>query len=169
MRSLKVWIAISAIIVAIVIVSITNLDELVYPEVENVASQVEFDDSTLRMITNTYAVNTVCEYVLLSNEIGVSPLADHTEWFEQKFGDIKQKVTDEFYNNMASDGEFTIEENEHLDKLIEEYLVKIKSRINPSILADYEYGIMPRLFPEHLEEDPSCAAIVQEYYPNLIP
>ncbi len=176
MKSLKVWIAISAIIVIIVIVGITNLDELIYPEVENVASQVEFDDSTIRMVTNTYAVNTVCEYALLSKEIGVSPLVDHTEWYKQKFGDLQLEFKENFqkfieeeqrlgYSNLNPDPNF----QEKSNTLIQVYLDKVKSRINPSIIADYEFGFMPGLLPEHLEEDPSCAAIVQEYYPYLIP
>lgn len=151
--------------VIIALILFTNVDELV-------ASKVEFDESTFYEVSNTYPINTVCEIALLSGEVWKTPLADHTEWFDDKFGDIKQKVTDEYYNNMASDGQLTIEEKERLDELTMEYFEELMSRIKPSLLekyGDYQPGSMIFLLPEHLEEDPECAKILKKNYANLVP
>ena len=120
-------------VVGILITGFTNIDELTVPVIEKSISEIEFDTSTVSSITGLYAINTRCELFLLGKESWQSPLADHTQWFYDKFGDLTKVVTDEYYNEIATDGVLTPEENERFKILMEEYYNKIKLRINPSL------------------------------------
>ena len=153
------------IVVGILAIVFTNIDELTVPKIEESISKIEFDTRTVSSVTGLYAINTKCEYALLFGEIGISPIQQHTEWFEQKFGDIKKKVTEAYYDDMAADGVVTPQEMERLDALTEEFYEKVKLRINPSLLQS---TTSPGFYQVFLDEDPECAKIVQEYYPDLI-
>lgn len=165
---MKILVIVGVIISAIIgvtVIGFTNIDELVYPDVEEVVSQVEFDQSSVYQLTDNYPINTRCELALLGKEFLMSPLHDHTQWFYDKFGDLTKVVTDVYVNEMATDGVLTPKESERLDNLIEEYYNKINSRIKPSLRET----LFPRLLSEDdLAKDPECAKIIKENFPNMV-
>jgi len=165
MKKKAIGVGIGIVVVIVILVLFTNIDELTVPKIEESISEIEFDTTSISSVTGIYAINTRCELALLGKEVWKPPSADHTQWFYDKFGDLTKVVTDVLVNEIGADGVVTLAEMERLDVLNEEFYEKLKLRVNPSL---QNLPLQMPFYQEDLEEDPECAKLVHEMYPELI-
>lgn len=168
MKKKAIWIGIGiAAVLVIVVIGFTNIDELVYPEVKKTLSQIEVDDSSIRMLTNTYPINTKCEFFLA---VGDRKLKD-PNWIQEQLGDEKfnqlykkqeQEILD-FWNSMGGSCHLAASPAacfQALRELSEKQSNERESMIfHPTLLNEYQNLQTPEdlknFYKEGLEE-PGC-------------
>lgn len=165
-RAIGIGIGIAAV-VGIVVIGFTNIDELVYPEVEKIISQIEVDDSSIRVLTNTYPINTKCDYFLA---VGDGKLKD-PNWIQEQLGEEKfnhlkikheQEILD-FWNSVGGSchkASIPAMCFQTLRELSEKQSNEIESMIiHPTLLNEYRNLKPPEelknFYKEGLEE-PGC-------------
>jgi len=143
-----------------VVFAFTNVDELVSPTITASLEQVEIDTRSINIITNTFPVNTMCQYALLIEEASRPPFSEHSQWYNERFGDIQEDFKEKVTEFSLRGGRFDSEEG---GKIIRDFYEKLKPRINPTILEQYQqFPTLPHVSPKQLEEDPECAELLKE-------
>lgn len=161
-----------AIVIGIGVFLFTNIDELTFSIINESLEKVEVDTTTFNRVTNTFPVTTECELSLIFIESYYRPtLGDHTEWYYQNFGDI----LDEYKKDIAELTRENIDwDDPRLELIHREYIEKIKTRINPSLLEEFPFSkpqsgtTLVTISSKHLEEDPECADILKTNFKDLI-
>lgn len=172
MKKLVIISVIGIIAIGIGILLFTNTDELIFSVIDESIDQVKIDTQTFNVLTNTFPVNSMCDFTLIYIESYYrSALGDHTYWYYQNFGDI----LDEYKEDLTILNEIGIAWNDpELDMIHQKYVEKIKTRINPSLLDKFPFSKpmsgtgLVTISSKHLNEDPECADILETNYKDLI-
>lgn len=145
-----------------VVFLITNTDEIIYTNIESASSEIEYDASTINLITNDYPANTQCEYAVLTEEARLGFFRDHSDWFYQNFGDIDEKYKEKYLN---SDLVTKRRDTKEVENFYQEYFDALRKRVNPSVMEKFTDSDWPyvTLYGDEPYE-PECNEIFKQVF-----
>ena len=132
------------LIIAVIagVILFTNVDEVI-------SESVEIDTSTLNFVTNTWAIDSHCNYYLAYAIEWNQP--DPSQWYLDNFSKEREKLIDDFMSSTSDSVDLTY------------YYESLEKKTNPNLLG------FPLLYhAQEMNDDPECYQIFLDKYPNRI-
>lgn len=132
------------------IVLFTNVDEVI-------SESIEIDTSSLNYITNTWAIDSICDVYLAKNVEFTKP--NPSQWYLDNFSEEQTKFWDDAESgNWLDDSYRTSIFNDYYEALDKKTSPDLRDRILVT-------GNFPK---EKAQEDSQCYKILSEKYPNMM-
>ena len=144
------------LIIAVIagVILFTNVDEVI-------SESIKIDTSTFNFVTNTWPIDSECDWFVVWKLETYTPHESHTKWFKDNFSKEHTKMTDSLKTTTWGSEEYT--------RLGNEYYESILKKTNPELHGFTQSMMMfgEDYFNEITEKDPECNSILNEINPNL--
>jgi len=144
MRILVIVSVVMSAIIGVTVIGFTNIDELIYSDVEDITSQVEItaDFESIDNPFKTYSINTICELV---TEVEKNP-RDMTDELDKKYAIIFEELGEKFRSEGWSGLQYEWTPSQEMEMRMLDYQKWIELYdANPDIIHEIEDHIAQNL------------------------